>query len=123
MKSKHSLEFNVNDLKKARVFEYQTEIDREWFLDCETDFYKIISANTYLKFEAKSTTLLFFAKLLLKVKHTCSRCGDEFDEDVCEEIFEEYEEKNIIDVFPLIRETAILNQPIRILCLKCREKQ
>lgn len=122
MTKKHVLEFSSADIKKAKVLEYVTEIDRDWFSDCETDFFKIVSANTYLKFTSKSTSILLSARLSLKVRHTCSRCGEEFMEDINEEIFEEYPQQPIIDVFPLIRETAILNQPIKILCMRCRER-
>lgn len=121
-KHSHSIEFNLVDIKKAKMMEYFTNIDSNWFNDCETDFYKIISATTFFKFVSNSNTIFMSAKLSLKVRHMCSRCGEEFEEDIVENIFEEYENQQVIDVFPLIRETTILNQPIKILCMKCRKK-
>lgn len=123
MKQKYkTIEFNLEEVKRSKKVELLKEIDKSWFDDCETDFYKVLLAKTHFIFSYKSNSVLMDLKLSFKIQHSCSRCGDLFDEDINEEILEEYEEIKTIDLFPLIRETIILNQPIKILCKKCKEK-
>ncbi|MCX7641444.1 MAG: DUF177 domain-containing protein [Elusimicrobiales bacterium] len=115
------IEFNLSDIKKSKIFEYTTIIQHNWFEDCETEFYKILSANSYFKFETKNSSILVTIKFSFTVEHICSRCGESFKEFMNEDMYEIYEQNQIIDLFPLLRESVILNQPIKILCNKCKK--
>lgn len=118
-----TIEFNLENVKKARKIEFFQEIDKSWLDDCETEFYKVLSARSHFKFQYRNNSVLMDLKISFTIQHACSRCGEYFDENIDEEVFEEYNEIKTIDLFPLIRETIILNQPIKILCQKCKKEE
>jgi uncharacterized metal-binding protein YceD (DUF177 family) len=58
------------------------------------------------------------------MKTICSRCGQDFDLTTEEEFYEVYPSSvEEVDIKPVISESIILSQPMRVLCnSKCNKK-
>ncbi|MGC8867730.1 MAG: YceD family protein [Elusimicrobiales bacterium] len=125
MKNKHiAIELSIDDIKKEKEFRYLQEIDPHWFDDCSSEFYRITYAYGDLKLMLETSSIFISGKFSFTARHTCSRCGDEFEENITEDIYElcKPNSSGMIDVFPVLRELVVINEPIKILCHSCRAK-
>ncbi len=126
MKGKQiAIELSVDEIKKEKEYLYSTDIEPSWFKDCCSEFYKIISAYGDFKFTANSSSILMSGKFIFSAKHICSRCACEFEEETTEEISQtcDSDSSGVIDIFPILRELVIINEPIKILCPSCKQKK
>lgn len=117
---KHQILFDPKEVKSLKLIEQDMNIDADWFRECNTEISYINHVHTRFALRYTSSCIVVNGTITFNIRYICSRCGEEFIQDMTDEISEEYEGDSEIDLLPLFKEIVILNYPIKILCPKCK---
>jgi uncharacterized protein len=114
---KNNIIYNLDEIRKKKVFKENLSIDGESFEECNSYMYKINHVNISVEFATNGRDVIMNGKIKVNMKSICSRCGRDLDLDREEEFYEVYPPTvDEVDIKPLISESIILSQPMKVLC-------
>jgi len=121
---KDNIIYDLSDIRKKRHIKEDFLVDGESFEECNSYMYKVSLVNISVEFNTSGKDVVMSGKVKVNMKTICSRCGQDFDLTTEEEFYEVYPSSvEEVDIKPVISESIILSQPMRVLCnSKCNKK-
>jgi len=121
---KDSIIYDLNIIRKNKYFEDNLNLDGESFSDCDSYLYKVNSVEIKVEFNSSGNNVIMNGKVKVKMKSICCRCGEDIEfitEEEFSDIYSSY--INEVDIKPVVCESIILSQPMKVLCnTKCDKK-